>query len=205
MRAAIGGLEASLQENSEALSGMLTETQLLIEQLQKTLSTEMGEIEGIKDSVERLRGESITDSKQSELDHPGEEDKQPSKDAVAVPIPVLDAEKAKTLFENLRHKVPLGDEGISQVRMNWAGPAPNSNPTNPLHQFKTVKQLGDFIAFSANTEQAYLFPNPEVGESATAFGQVFPKLKEGDFAHALEDLIPLRIELHDDGSWTSVE
>ena len=81
MRASIGGLEASLQENSEALSGMLTETQLLIEQLQKTISTEMGEIEGIKDSVERLRGESITDSKQSELDHPGEEDKQPSRPA----------------------------------------------------------------------------------------------------------------------------
>ena len=34
MRTAIRDLEVSIQENSETISGMLTETQLLIEQLQ---------------------------------------------------------------------------------------------------------------------------------------------------------------------------
>ena len=202
MRTAIRDLEVSIQENSETISGMLTETQLLIEQLEKTLSTELdANTNRIGTSIDKL----VEITGGLENDHPSEEDEQPPKTAIAGSITELDAEKAKVLFTNLRHKIPLGEEGISQLRMNYYGPAPNSSPANPLHQFKTVKQVGDFIAFSAGTEQTYLFPNPEVGESATAFGQVFPKLKEGDFSHALEELIPLRIEPHDEGSWVSVE
>ena len=202
MQAAMRSVEASIQENSEAIIGMLTETQLRIEQLEKTLSTELEtNTNRIGTSIDKL----VEITRGLENDHPSDEDGQPPKAAVAGAIPALDAEKAKVLFANLRHKIPLGEEGISQLRMNLSGPAPNSSPTNPLHQFKLVTQVGDFIAFSANTEQAYLFPNPEVGESATAFGQVFPKLKEGNFSRALEELIPLSIEPHDDGSWTSVE
>ena len=129
MRAAIRDLEASTQENSETISGMLTETQLLIEQLEETLSTE-------RDTNTNRMGTALDKlaeiTRGLENDHPSEEDVQPSKAAVASSIPELDAEKAKVLFANLRHKMPLGEEGISQLRMNYYGPAPSIPPPTAM-------------------------------------------------------------------------
>ena len=43
------------------------------------------------------------------------------------------------------------------------------------------------------------------GETSADLKFVFPLVRQGDFENALENLMPLQIELRDDGSWVSVE
>jgi len=121
------------------------------------------------------------------------------------PVPVLDAERARALFADLMRSPPADTAGITRLRLNWASPAQGNSPNKPLHRFKIVIQVGDFVAFSSDSKKAFLFPNPEAGEAAADHQFVFPTVTHGNLAEASEALMPLRVEVHDDGSWGSVE
>ena len=91
--------------------------------------------------------------------------------------------------------------GITRVRLNYGARDPKSDPRNPIHIFKPVTQVGDYIALKDPAEQtALLFPNPEAGTSAASFKDVFPTARP----ETLSEVVPLRVRINEDGSWGSV-
>lgn len=119
-------------------------------------------------------------------------------------IPPLDVAAARSLFAELRSDGLEDTPGVTQLRLNWIGRSEEASNSDPPHIFKTVRQVGDFVAFSTDLRTALLFPNPEAGETSADLEFVFPAVKQGDFQNALENLMPLQIELRDNGSWVSI-
>lgn len=128
-----------------------------------------------------------------------------TRDETAKQIRPLDIAAARSLFARLRKEGTVDAPGVTQLRLNWVGRSEEASNSDPPHIFRTVRQVGDFVAFSSDLRTGLLFPNPEAGETSADLEFVFPVVKQGDFENALENVMPLQVALRDDGSWLSVE
>ena len=204
LSARLAALEDLIEYQTDNLIGLASDSLVLIKQLEKKLEHAVVTFAHERSGLPSTEGENL------ETDQPDGISAENDKGLTAttnVPgsVPVLDAERARALFTDLMRGPPVDTAGITRLRLNWAGYAQDSSPNKPLYRFKIVRQVGDFVAFSSDSKKAFLFPNPEAGELVNAHQFVFPRVTQGNLAEASEALLPLRVEVHDDGSWRSVE
>ena len=204
LSARLDALEDLIERQTDSLIDIASDGLVLIKQLEEKLEHTVVTLAHERSGLPSTEGGNLETDQPAEISAENDEGLTATTDAPG-PVPVLDAERAGALFADLMRGPPVDTAGITRLRLNWAGPAQGKSPNKPLHRFKIVSQVGDFVAFSSDSKKAFLFPNPEAGEAAVNHQFVFPRMTQGNFAEASEDLMPLRVEVHDDGSWGSVE
>jgi len=197
LSARLAALEDLIERKTDNLIGIASDGLVLIKKLEEKLEHE-------RSGLPSTEGGNLETDQPAGISAENDEGLTATRDASG-PVPVLDAERARALFADLMRSPSADTAGITRLRLNWASPAQGNSPNKPLHRFKIVIQVGDFVAFSSDSKKAFLFPNPEAGEAAADHQFVFPTVTHGNLAEASEALMPLRVEVHDDGSWGSVE
>ena len=197
LSARLAALEDLIERKTDNLIDIASDGFVLIKQLEEKLEHE-------RSGLPSTEGGNLETDQPAGISAENDEGLTATRDASG-PVPVLDAERARALFADLMRSPSADTAGITRLRLNWASPAQGNSPNKPLHRFKIVIQVGDFVAFSSDSKKAFLFPNPEAGEAAADHQFVFPTVTHGNLAEASEALMPLRVEVHDDGSWGSVE
>ena len=197
LSARLAALEDLIERKTDNLIGIASDGLVLIKKLEEKLEHE-------RSGLPSTEGGNLETDQPDGISAENDEGLTATTDASG-PVPVLDAERARALFADLMRSPSADTAGITRLRLNWASPAQGNSPNKPLHRFKIVIQVGDFVAFSSDSKKAFLFPNPEAGEAAADHQFVFPTVTHGNLAEASEALMPLRVEVHDDGSWGSVE